>query len=157
MSMRQSWRVRELLKSNAATTHRRGAGSPTISGLPNYGKAMNVKRITPARSAGLRKWTSRRRKLTAWVWRRRRRSNAGHRSQSVSDVNAESRTAAWTAARMSARRSRCGKLPPRFYPPDPKSGASANSATFARLDDGKALPRSDCRRGEVLVLPLYCF
>ena len=27
-----------------------------------------------------------------------------------------------------------GLEPPRFYPPDPKSGASANSATFARLD-----------------------
>jgi hypothetical protein len=26
-----------------------------------------------------------------------------------------------------------GLEPPRFYPPDPKSGASANSATFARL------------------------
>ncbi len=25
-----------------------------------------------------------------------------------------------------------GLEPPRFYPPDPKSGASANSATFAR-------------------------
>jgi hypothetical protein len=27
-----------------------------------------------------------------------------------------------------------GLEPPRFYPPDPKSGASANSATFAILD-----------------------
>ena len=26
-----------------------------------------------------------------------------------------------------------GLEPPRFYPPDPKSGASANSATFATL------------------------
>jgi hypothetical protein len=26
-----------------------------------------------------------------------------------------------------------GLEPPRFYPPDPKSGASANSATFARV------------------------
>ena len=26
-----------------------------------------------------------------------------------------------------------GLEPPRFYPPDPKSGASANSATFALL------------------------
>jgi hypothetical protein len=26
-----------------------------------------------------------------------------------------------------------GLEPPRFYPPDPKSGASANSATFARF------------------------
>jgi hypothetical protein len=26
-----------------------------------------------------------------------------------------------------------GLEPPRFYPPDPKSGASANSATFARI------------------------
>ena len=26
-----------------------------------------------------------------------------------------------------------GLEPPRFYPPDPKSGASANSATFAIL------------------------
>ena len=25
-----------------------------------------------------------------------------------------------------------GLEPPRFYPPDPKSGASANSATFAK-------------------------
>ncbi len=28
-----------------------------------------------------------------------------------------------------------GLEPPRFYPPDPKSGASANSATFATLLD----------------------
>jgi hypothetical protein len=28
-----------------------------------------------------------------------------------------------------------GLEPPRFYPPDPKSGASANSATFAALLD----------------------
>ncbi len=27
-----------------------------------------------------------------------------------------------------------GLEPPRFYPPDPKSGASANSATFAVID-----------------------
>jgi hypothetical protein len=27
-----------------------------------------------------------------------------------------------------------GLEPPRFYPPDPKSGASANSATFALLE-----------------------
>ena len=26
-----------------------------------------------------------------------------------------------------------GLEPPRFYPPDPKSGASANSATFAQI------------------------
>src|ERR1700752_4558788 len=34
-----------------------------------------------------------------------------------------------------------GLEPPRFYPPDPKSGASANSATFARL---KRRQRSHC-------------
>src|SRR5208283_70897 len=28
-----------------------------------------------------------------------------------------------------------GLEPPRFYPPDPKSGASANSATFAHAHD----------------------
>ena len=38
-----------------------------------------------------------------------------------------------------------GLEPPRFYPPDPKSGASANSATFAQSLPGspyQALPRS---------------
>src|SRR5437868_2402956 len=32
-----------------------------------------------------------------------------------------------------------GLEPPRFYPPDPKSGASANSATFARLESTTSL------------------
>jgi hypothetical protein len=34
-----------------------------------------------------------------------------------------------------------GLEPPRFYPPDPKSGASANSATFATLMDYTKRPR----------------
>jgi hypothetical protein len=32
-----------------------------------------------------------------------------------------------------------GLEPPRFYPPDPKSGASANSATFAGVNSGSDL------------------
>src|ERR1700732_1682288 len=46
-----------------------------------------------------------------------------------------------------------GLEPPRFYPPDPKSGASANSATFARL---KRRQRSHCSvRLAALALTLY--
>src|SRR5579862_1113441 len=51
-----------------------------------------------------------------------------------------------------------GLEPPRFYPPDPKSGASANSATFALADPillslfaaGKMLPSRSGLSGSVL-------
>ena len=44
-----------------------------------------------------------------------------------------------------------GLEPPRFYPPDPKSGASANSATFAMPNYTKRLEfpnyQGECRCG----------
>ena len=51
-----------------------------------------------------------------------------------------------------------GLEPPRFYPPDPKSGASANSATLACLQLYKVgAIFSECSAGvEVLQAHLHC-
>jgi hypothetical protein len=48
-----------------------------------------------------------------------------------------------------------GLEPPRFYPPDPKSGASANSATFAleQLYKADGCLEEVSRRKTILLLP----
>jgi hypothetical protein len=44
-----------------------------------------------------------------------------------------------------------GLEPPRFYPPDPKSGASANSATLAMVKNRVSFYASACPRQQRMV------